>query len=193
MSIPNETIVECACRFFRTREEIVAQGYVPGWHGEPVEVGDRAVIYGRGQWREVIVTKVTPSYVEGVYTTPGAVQENDRIRDLYLNPERARSAVAAEASQSSKNWDWHAQVAAAEPGDPWPGTRWTFRAEQVTESRAFIAAHPDRAEYIAACVAKRLSDVEEDRVRATLDRWAYLVTTKARGSRTGKDASNLYV
>lgn len=55
-----------------SRAQIEAAGYVPGWHGEPATVGDKAVAYGTGQWREGVVVKVTPTYVFVQYTAPSS-------------------------------------------------------------------------------------------------------------------------
>lgn len=57
---------------YMTRGTIEAAGYVPGWHGEPATVGDRAVAWGTGRWREGVVVKVTPTYVFVQYTAPSS-------------------------------------------------------------------------------------------------------------------------
>jgi hypothetical protein len=41
---------------FPDRASILAAGFVPGWHGEPVEVGSDAVVNARGGWRQGPVT-----------------------------------------------------------------------------------------------------------------------------------------
>jgi hypothetical protein len=60
-----DTSIPTPSRFFRSRGELY--GYVPGWNGEPVEIGERCVVYGLGQWREAVVVKVTKGYVYGQY------------------------------------------------------------------------------------------------------------------------------
>lgn len=56
----------------RTRDDIARAGFVPGWHGEPVAVGDTVVVYGRGQWRRGLVFKVTATLVHAWVSTPAS-------------------------------------------------------------------------------------------------------------------------
>jgi len=66
---------------YQSREEIEADGFTPGWSGQPVEPGDEAVIHGRGQWRRIIIERVTPTRVEGHFTTPSALAHGRRVAE----------------------------------------------------------------------------------------------------------------
>jgi len=93
-------------RWFRSREEIAQAGYVPGWskpnpgggmfpvrYSVPARVGDLAVVFGLGQWREGVIVKITPSYVFAQYHVASSdrlwVGKGDRTgksSDLYIRP-----------------------------------------------------------------------------------------------------------
>lgn len=83
-----------------SEEAFEVAGYVPGWHGEPVSVGQTAVTYSRGGWRAGRVTKVTPRYVYTEVRTPtspdlftvGKGSRDGSRTDLYV-PAPAPRAV----------------------------------------------------------------------------------------------------
>lgn len=188
-----------AAKFFRDRDEIVAAGFVPGWNGETAKEGEQAVIFGRGQWRLVTITKVTRLQVTGVYTTPGAIAEAMRIagRGAAIDPEVwGREA----ATNAAINWDWRSYAATGTEGQPWhrPGTSrrptsLTLTQKTILDSRDWIAQQPDRDAHIQRERDAAIQRAERQRDEALRDGYeAYLTITKASGRRDGT-RTNLYV
>lgn len=196
MEPTTQSLMEQA-RFFRSREAIEAAGFVPGWHGEPVAVGEQAVMYGRGQWRLCVVTKVTAKVVTGVYTTPGAIDYARSTHAGVLGYPAAKAGQNA-AEQAARNWDWEHYVATHQPGDPWSPNEnrarpMALNERVIVQSQAWLAEHPDRDAYIAAEREKRATEQQRDIDYATAQGVAgFVVTTNTTGRRDALK-SNLYV
>lgn len=85
---------QAALATYRTRSEIVAAGFVPGWDHGTANVGDLAVVHATGQWRRGVITKVSLKVVTVAVVTPS---NPDRVQfaqgrrdngktDLYVQP-----------------------------------------------------------------------------------------------------------
>ena len=76
-----------APRAFGSRQSIEAAGFAPGWHGEPVAVGDAVVVRARGGWRVARAIRVTPRYVYADVTTPTSPELHTVARGSRLGSD----------------------------------------------------------------------------------------------------------
>ena len=120
-----------------TRADIIAAGYVPGWHGEPATVGDTCVVYARGGWRESTITKLTPTYVYADVITPtspdlhtvGRGDRTGRVSDLYVRPPWVPGRVVCgnhhpRISKVCAEPPQHVGQHRADDGTPWGDWGW---------------------------------------------------------------------
>jgi hypothetical protein len=173
---------------FKTREEIEAAGFVPGWAqaGSTVEpqVGELAVVWGHNGWRRAVITKVTADTVHVLFSTPGAFTTGTRVRHTtsMQNPLAVRGHVYR---QELKNWDFYQQQVNA------------GRDKYTSEAafRLYEAAVAEGRELYAARKADEAADKtqREAQFARTSDLTHWVNVAKGKGDRTGRKGTNLYI
>lgn len=170
-----------AIRMFRSREEIEAAGFTPGWKADapaPV-VGDLAVVFSRGNWRQGVVTKVTPSKVHIEYATRGGLDEAFRLKAQYAEAKVNEQAVR---TQAERNYRFYQRVL-IEGGSSWA----------MEDARHLLDRFPTEEAYVVSDLQRREREVMAYHEKGRLPVEDLVTVTKIAGDRTGKAASNLYV
>ena len=89
-------------RHFSDRAQIIAAGFMPGWHHEPAELASQAVVFTTDGWQQGLIVGISPSFlfvrvlVGGIPRIPMIIRAG-RIEAkygsaLYVSP---RSSVLA--------------------------------------------------------------------------------------------------
>jgi len=171
-------------RRFADRGEIEAAGFVPGWHGEPVNVGDAVVIHGHNGWRQAVATKVTPTYVHAIFVTPTNVEQAQKLSVSEANLN-VPYIVGIVRKQELENGAYFVRAVAEGRGRYQSDAQWAAYqayADMGPEAYADMKAEKER-ESLTARVEKARSGG-----------WQQYVTVVAgKGDRTGTKGSNLYV
>ena len=136
----------------------IHRNYPKGWSPtvlvDPanVKVGDHVIAYGHGGWRLVIVTKLGPKRMRGVYTTPSAVAEARKAweRTVALNPI---SQAAYARSSAERNYDFTLKCSTV-AGQLDKGYMRQYSNEDDATFQARIQAEADKA-------AARLAEMGE--------------------------------
>jgi hypothetical protein len=170
VDVSAKRLVPLVRRFGQNAAEVEAAGYVFDVD-EPskLKVGDVAIVYSRGQYRQGVVTKVGKTNAEVTYTTEGNVTQSQKIMD----GRRATIAnidkhVADAGKTAGSNWDYYQREAEK------PGAKPSYYSDEQWEkskqsARERFEALPPREEYVASAEANARERIEGYKTGDPLD------------------------